>query len=419
MARIDEGSWRPLLEGRLAEQARQSIADIVEALEAREAEPVRADPSLGGGESGLALFHSVLARVRPGQVHEQRALECLERAFEALGDSRRGPTFFSGYTGVGWVAEHLRGHLFDEEEDPAQAVDEALESVLRPDPFPGEYELVHGLVGLGVYALERRGRPSGPRLLERVVTHLARRAERDGEGAFWVTVRRSAPGVRHVDLGMSHGVGGVVAFLAAACRAGVAEARPLLSEAVPWLLARRQEVGSRTVFPGWWVPGARPAKSGSPVAWCYGAPGLSLALLSAARVLGEARWEQAALEIARGEARALPEQEGLSEAGLCHGAVGLGHMHQRLFQATGEPLFAEAARAWYQRTLDMRRPGTGTAGFFTSETFEGYPLPGGPGAAAPGFLHGVAGIALALVSAVEPVAPSWGRVMLLELPGEG
>ena len=63
MVRIDEGSWQPLLEGGLAEQARQAIEDIVEALEALEGQSVRDDPSLAAGAPGLALFHSVgLAR---------------------------------------------------------------------------------------------------------------------------------------------------------------------------------------------------------------------------------------------------------------------------------------------------------------------------------------------------------------------
>lgn len=415
MVRIDEGSWRPLLEGGLAEEAKQAIADIKGALEARALEPSRGDPSLAAGDAGLALFHSVMAQAQLGEVHEQRALECLERAFESIAAPRRGPTLFSGYPGVGWVAEHLRGRLFDAEEDPAAAVDEALEAVLHAEPFPGEYELVHGLVGMGVHALERRAEPSGRRLLERVVMHLAHRAERDEDGAFWTTERRSAPGVRHVDLGMSHGVGGVVAFLAAASRAGVEAARPLLSEAVTWLLARRYDTGSRTLFSGWWVPGEVSPKPAGPVGWCYGAPGLSLALLSAARTLGEEKVEQAALDIARGEARVEPGQEKISEAGLCHGAAGLGHLHHRLFQATGEPLFAEAARAWFQHTLALRRPGSGLAGFFTSESIESKPTEA-PSPAAPGFLHGVAGIAMALVSAVYPVAPAWGRVLLLELP---
>ncbi|WP_309896447.1 lanthionine synthetase C family protein [Archangium sp.] len=414
MVRIDEGSWRPLLEGGLAEQARQTIMDIVEALEAGEVEPARDDPSLAGGEPGLALFHSVMERVRPGEGHARRALECLERAFESVAALGRGPTLFTGYPGVGWVAEHLRGHLFDAEDDPARAVDEALEDALRAVPFPGEYELVHGLVGLGVYALERRTEPAGRRLLERVVTHLTHRAERDGDGAFWVTERRSAPGVKHVDLGMSHGVGGVVALLAAACRLGHQEARPLLAEAVSWVLARRQQDGGRSLFPGSWVPGTGPVRARAPNAWCYGAPGLSVALLSAARALGDERWERAALEIARGEAQATLGQEAVTEVGLCHGTAGLGHLHHLLHQATGEPLFAEAARTWFQRTLALRRPGGGLAGFSTRETFEGHACPERP--AAPGLLQGVAGLALALVSAVYPVAPAWGRVLLLELP---
>ncbi|HYH98227.1 lanthionine synthetase C family protein, partial [Hyalangium sp.] len=394
-----------------ARQARVALADIESALEARPPLPERAVLSLAAGEAGLALYHATLEILKPEQAHAQRAVECLERAFEEVAARRPGPTLYSGYTGVGWVAAHLRGRLFDAEEDPAEAVDEALDAVLAAEPFPGEYELVHGLVGMGLYALERLSLPSGHQLLERVVAHLAQRAVRDEEGLVWVTERRGAPGVRHVDMGMAHGMGGVLAFLAAACRAGVEPARPLLEGAVSWVLARQLPAGGRVLFPSWWVPGTKQVPTESPKAWCYGDPGMAVALLSAARALGGGRWEQAALAVAREVALRPPEHFELTEAGLCHGTAGLAHMHHRLFQATGEALFAETAREWFRRTLALRQPGTGLAGFWTAEP------PAPPAPAEPGLLYGVAGIALALASAVEPLEPTWDRMMLLELPG--
>ena len=44
---------------------------------------------------------------------------------------------------------------------------------------------------------------------------------------------------------------------------------------------------------------------------------------------------------------------GVVDAGLCHGAAGLGHVFNRLFQATGEQRLALAAREWFSVALDM------------------------------------------------------------------
>jgi hypothetical protein len=151
----------------------------------------------------------------------------------------------------------------------------------------------------------------------------------------------------------------------------------------------------------------------SRLAWCYGDLGLAVALLGAARCVGEADWERAALAVARRAVCRASEQSGVVDAGLCHGAAGVGHLFNRLFQATGEECFAEASRFWLERTLAMRQPGRGIAGYLSWS-------PGEDGAltwlAEPGLLTGAAGIALALLAAATPIEPAWDRMLLASVP---
>src|SRR5207248_4085436 len=104
-----------------------------------------------------------------------------------------------------------------------------------------------------------------------------------------------------------------------------------------------------------------------------------------------------------------PDEAGVFDGGLCHGAAGLGHLFNRLFQATGEPRLREAAQFWFQRTLELRRPQGSIAGFAAWG-------PGPDGSLNwtddPGFLTGAAGIALALLAATTPIEPAWDRVFL-------
>src|SRR6185295_13537864 len=107
---------------------------------------------------------------------------------------------------------------------------------------------IGGLVGFGVYALERLPRPSAVACLEQVVASLAETAERRDSGTTWWTdpgwlppwQSKPAPN-GYYNLGLAHGVPGVIALLGAACAAGVAAdiARPLLDGAVAWLMAQR------------------------------------------------------------------------------------------------------------------------------------------------------------------------------------
>src|SRR5262249_36055361 len=161
-----------------------------------------------------------------------------------------------------------------------------------------DYDLINGLVGFCVYALERLSRPAALACLERIVERLAETAEQRPDGVTWWTnpawlppeTRAQFPHGYH-NLGLAHGVPGVIALLGRVCAAGVAvaQARPLLDGAVRWLLAQQRPGG----FAHWVAPevAARPAR----LAWCYGDPGVAAALLWAARCVGQPEWEAAAL----------------------------------------------------------------------------------------------------------------------------
>jgi hypothetical protein len=139
------------------------------------------------------------------------------------------------------------------------------------------------------------------------------------------------------------------------------------------------------------------------LAWCCGDAGVAAALLVAPRSVNEEEWEREALAIARR----------VKDAGLCHGAAGLGHIFNRLFQATGEAVFREAARYWFERTIEMKLTGQGIAGFSVF-------MPDEDGTERwvdePGFLMGAAGIALALLAAATDIEPQWDRTLLVSLP---
>jgi hypothetical protein len=337
-----------------------------------------------------------------------------------VSESEVPASLYSGLTGVAWAAAHLRGQFPDlDTEAITDEIDEVLLEHLSRSPWPDTYDLIGGLVGFGVYALERGPRPGAVACLERVIDHLAEMAERRPEGITWEIssdwlppeARDLWPG-RCYNLGLAHGVPGVLALLGRAWAAGVASGKtgPLLEGAARWLMAQRAMVEGDG-FPYGLGPGQSPAPAR--LAWCYGDPGVAAALLLAARGAGKPPWERAARAVARRAAERPPEEAGVVDAGLCHGAAGLGHLFNRLFQATGEPQLGEAAHFWLRRTLEMRQPGRGVAGF---AAWQG----SGDGtvgwADERGFLMGAGGIALALLAAVTPIEPNWDRVLLVSLP---
>ena len=424
-------SWQPLLQGNSAARALEAVEAISAALpEAPIEPPVAVGPegtvawrcSLASGRAGQALFYAYLASSSGDDGPADLAIELLDEAAEGAAAVPMSESLFSGFPGIAWTAEHLQGRVFEAEGDPQLEVDDAILSLLSRSPWPGEYDLINGLAGLGIYALERGPRPTALQCLERIVEELARRAE-EAEGGAWFSPPGRLPSFKLAvypkglyDLGASHGVAGVIALLAAVCRTGIhtRTARPLLDQAVSWLLARELSGEQGFRFPHFYHPQVEPRPSR--LAWCYGDVGIAAAILFAARAVGEPSWEARALDVALSTIEPGARASTVQDAGLCHGAAGLGHLFNRMFQATGEERLAEAARSWYERALAFREPGRGVGGF---RSWAADSTGVSDWRDDPGFLEGAAGVGLALMAAVSPVAPEWDRLLLAATPAGG
>lgn len=305
----------------------------------------------------------------------------------------------------------------------ARAIATLLANFLSRKPCVESYDLIGGLVGVGVYAMEQRSDRLAIRLIGQIVDRLEEIAERKPEGITWFTPPQLLPEWQrqlcpngYYNMGVAHGVSGVIAFLTQVCAADQLhrlfpaevrrKARALLDGAISWLLAQKCAGIATTTFPNWVAPGITPTPTR--VAWCYGDLGIAVVLLSAARCLNDVCLERDALGLARRVAVRSLARTGVKDSGLCHGAAGVGHLFNRLFQATGDLRLKAAARKWFRHTLQMRRPSEGIGGFSAFRIDGSMPELG--------ILEGAAGIALALLAAATSVEPAWDRMLLMSLP---
>lgn len=418
--------WRPILAGSLAERARETVGQFAESLGQFVDEPL-GNFSLGEGDAGMALFYAYLARTTGEDAHDAPARRYLERAVAALSETRVAPDLYAGFCGVAWAVEHLATAGTDADEDVNQTIDEVLEAGLRearPEAaWWQRYDLITGLVGLGVYALERMPRPSAVRILELVVRHLAAVSETAADGITWRTEPEQLP-LRsrqltpegNFNLGVAHGVPGVIGLLGLVSAAGISlpRTRELLDGAMSWFLARRLPRGGKAEFNGWLSPNGNPLADR--VSWCYGNPGIAVTLLVAARAVGNEDWEREAVDLALASAARDPRDSKVVDASFCHGAAGNGHLFNRLFQATGDTRFRDASVAWFERTFELRRPGRGLAGFefLVLDSNQENAWVG-----TRGILIGISGVGLALLAAMSGVDPAWDRMMLASPLAQG
>lgn len=411
--------WQPITDADTSRRTWVVIEEIERCLAGHVAavvpgEPNPADPMLFGGKLGLALFFAYLEAARPGGGGE-RALDILGDAVEAMAEAPLEASLYSGFCGVGWVSTHLTREFFGGDDDMSE-LDAALGALLANPRSTKPFELVRGVAGFGVYLLERLPQPGVRELLTRVIDHLESTVQETEEGCSWWTIPQWISLLRPTfergcyNLGVAHGIPGVLGFLAAARHAGIDDPRiPRFADGVVrWLLARRLPAGGDCAFPAFLVPGTKPEPSRT--GWCYGDLGIACVLLSAARTFGRPDWEREALALAHLAARRSPAAGRVVDACLCHGTAGACHMFLRLYHATGDPVLAAAAREWLEHTLAIRRPGEGVAGYVNWIVDE---VNGDSWRADPSFLNGAAGVGLALLAAVSDVEPAWDRVMLL------
>lgn len=378
-------TWQPILDGANADRARAAILEIADGLATADA------PA-----EDLAVFWSYAAPLIGDEAEPS-----LVAALDGLGatSNERGLGLIGGLAGLGWTIAHCT----EGNEDILEAIDEALLTALAS--WRGHYDLISGLVGFGVYFLERGDAPRASRGLAAVVDEIERLAQRTPDGIRWHTRIEHLPEharPHHPDgwhnVGLAHGTPGVVAMLARL--PSTARIDELVGGAAAWVDSCRSSDPAASRFPA--TAGGGPTRMG----WCYGDPGVALALWSANHRRGDLD------AIALAAIDRTIQGAGVRDAGLCHGAVGLAHIANRWFHATGAPEFRELAQRWYVTTLDMARPGEGIGGYCKW----GGSTPEESGwQAASALLDGAIGIGLALIAAISPVEPLWDRKLLLDL----
>jgi hypothetical protein len=417
-------SWEPLVSGAEADRVLEVAGALVGQVRGLAGEPMGPEgPYLAGGSAGLAVACGWWG-AGPGGAEDAEAAEAhLDTALEGVADTDMlNGDLYAGVVGVGWALDQVdraAGRFDDVGEEDRD--DEALaEKLLSATPWPGVHDLTRGLAGLAIHALEGLPRPSAQRRLAMVVDRLAESARTFDDGTAWWTSPDTVLPERaemfptgYVDLGVAHGLAGVLPALAAAAETDET-ARSLAVDGARYLWSWRIPEGEGNGrMPGMVVPGERAGMSR--VAWCYGDAGASWALVETGLALGDDEVVAHGLDTARAAARRPYERSGCIDAGLCHGAAGVAHSLNRVAQATGDDEVAEAARVWVERTLQLRRPDEEGGGYValvpdwgrSTEMVE---------RRVPGLLEGIGGIALALLSATTVDPPEWDRFLLPQRP---
>lgn len=373
-----------------------------------------------GGRSGIALSFAWLGSMFPDKDYSDHAFELMNTLIDTLAEIEWAPEMGCELSSAGFVMQYLQNNgIIDNEDDLGlEAVDEFLLTAIPVLAEQKNWDPILGLVPVGNYFLERYKKTGDTAPLELIAEHLIKLSSIVEGYHVWIT-----PGHRYqpkdcLNFGMAHGMPGLIAFLSKLYAAGIKknELEPLVNSCIQYLLSKQNTEDAGGQFPSYIFPGEEEEQSlGSRLGWCYGDLGMSFALLHWGHVTHQQELIKKATDIAiKTTARTL-ETAACTDGPFCHGASGLAHQYNRIYQYTKDPALKDAALKWTDITLDhFFKPEMGAGGYpfmFYDETDKTIKAK-----SSISLLEGAMGVALVFVSLLSEEVPSWDALFGIDLP---
>lgn len=376
------------------------------------------DCGLLSGNAGIALFYGYLAKQYPESNYFDKVTYYLDKIGDAISKESLNPSMSVGVGGIAFVFQHLRNiGLLDIEEDLNLAeLDEFLDKAADIDFTNENWDPLHGMVGLGIYFLERNRETGDKKFLEKIVDNLAKMVTTVDGHQIWVTPGYAKFSVDNYNFGMAHGMPGILSFLALVLQRGIREneIKEMINSALPFLLKNNYPDDQPYCFPGSIDVVKKETNENyiyARLGWCYGDLCMTFALLHCGKALENASWIENGIAIAHKASRRTLENSGCVDSGICHGAVGLAHQFLRLYKFTGDETFKVTAVKWIQHAQqDFYKPDLFEGGYFSKtyeEKSESYKM-----CYQAGLLEGNAGIGLVYLSYLNQINPDWDIIFL-------
>jgi serine/threonine protein kinase len=306
-------------------------------------------------QHGAAGVLSVLTRAATVRADERllaavrTVVDWIERRLPD--EPRTLPGLYFGRSGTAW-ALHDAATLLGDAGRAGRALDLARQA---PFAWPNP-DVCHGVAGAGLAALYLWRATGAADLADRAVAaadHLVATVERGDAGVMWrvpSTFASELAGIAHY--GFGHGLAGVGAFLLAAGQL-TGEARYLgLARSAGDTLVRAAVTDGAAA---WWPNGDGTGEPSHPLAghWCTGSSGVGTYLVRLARATGDPRYA----DLARASAVAARRRRWNASPAVCHGLAGDGHFFLDLAELLDDPRYVEWAEeqaAWIHARRAVR-----------------------------------------------------------------
>ncbi|MBK9222611.1 MAG: lanthionine synthetase C family protein [Saprospiraceae bacterium] len=360
-------------------------------------------------------FIIILIHYKEIKVKKELADSYINDCLESISKKCLENNFGNGLTGIVCGLLFLRSrHFVNFEPDYLlNEIDEVIFDFANNELNASNYDYIYGGLGGLQYFLERMPNLYARNAIEILIRQIDIISEKIDDSVTWrdyFTTKFGHNEKKRYNFGLAHGIPSIIYFLSRVYNLNINRQKcfELLHGSINWLLQNKFNNSNLSLFPSFLEINEK--ANSSRLGWCYGDLGIANALWYAGISLGNNVWKTEAISILMHACgRKNLENNFVFDACVCHGAAGIHLLFNRFYQSTKLIEFKYASNYWLEQTLEMSRFEDGFAGYKTKVMRNNEPI----WINSSGFLYGISGIGLCLISAISNVEPKWDRILLL------
>lgn len=366
------------------------------------------------GANGVALFYAYKYLLERHQRDRDTAINLIDQSIEDANENLTTTTFGRGLAGVVWSVCHLRNiGVLETDTDFGESIEAFIEQI-DTELARDNYDQFNGFIGYAMVLMEDN--PVAHRaVINKIISWLVDKAQSRQDGSYWIDPVRGHG--QQIDLGTPHGMVGICLFMLACLESGVCDnpdaVKACLHRSSKWAFERFKIVGSEFLPYQWNLTDPNSDDVKGRLAWCYGNMSLAYLMYRLDNVCGVNCHSSNALELMDRVTTLDVENAGVDfidslgfyDTALCHGSGGVYLIFKRLLDASKEQRYRKSAENWLAETLKLVEKQTVKFPWLTTE-HHGINEDCG-------FLNGLAGTGLSLITAVDDTKRGWERMLLL------
>jgi lantibiotic modifying enzyme len=322
-------------------------------------------------------------------------------------------THCSGISGMAWGIQHfIELNLIDcDSKDLLNDINRYLLQFAKKDLSYGNWDFLHGALGVITYIIDLPYYQDYQEELEELMQLLYKQAEKPNENYLkWKMSINNSQDNSEYSYGLSHGSPGIIALATKCFKKGIHTklSKKIARFTLNDLLSQVFEDKKKCYFPG--IINSKGETNYTRLSWCYGDLSIAIILFQFAETFKDKEIKHLAKEIALHTTKRPIYTPLITDAGICHGAIGNAYMFSKLYKITGDKIFETTANKWLDRGLEMGNNKDGLAGFriqSNSNEIKSYEID-------TGILEGISGIGLCLIHFMNPkLRTDWDKFLLL------